>query len=428
MSRHAVILAAALTALALVSAAHAQAPERAGEPALERLTFEEAVNRAMTENPNVGEASQAILKAQALLDDAGSVFLPFAYGNVATTLLDEARGFDENIVQPRTQTAFSLTVSYAVFDAVRWARRRHAEDDVITARAAARETRQHIAVVAAQAFLAVIAAEQQSAIAVRNRETAQALEDYARARLEAGQGSRLNHVRAVQQRATADSLVQIAELAVHGAQEALGVAVFAPGRVGASGEPYLPPAVAPKDDAWLEERPDVQRSTAELRARDRIVDDSWKSWAPTATASFSPRYVTPAGLFEPSKTWRAVLQLDIPLFDGSLGATKAARIADRETARLRLDGLRAEARSELRQASEAVRRNEAIVTSTREAAQAAIDALQISEIAYREGATTNVEVVQAQQAARNGEIGAVVAENRLRQVRLDLLVALGQFP
>jgi hypothetical protein len=37
-------------------------------------------------------------------------------------------------------------------------------------------------------------------------------------------------------------------------------------------------------------------------------------------------------------------------------------------------------------------------------------------------------VVQAQRDAREAEILAAVAEDRLRQARLDLLVALGQFP
>jgi outer membrane protein TolC len=57
-----------------------------------------------------------------------------------------------------------------------------------------------------------------------------------------------------------------------------------------------------------------------------------------------------------------------------------------------------------------------------------VEALGITRIAYEAGATNNIEVVQAQQTARNAEVTAALAEDRLRQVRLDLLVALGQFP
>src|SRR5438067_2410473 len=80
---------------------------------------------------------------------------------------------------------------------------------------------------AAQAYLAVIAAEHQRDIAVRNRDRAQALADYSRTRQEAGQGSRLNHVRSSQELATSEGLIHAAELAVRQAQEALGAAIFA---------------------------------------------------------------------------------------------------------------------------------------------------------------------------------------------------------
>jgi outer membrane protein len=427
MSRRLASPGIALLGLALAPGAAARAQAAFDSPVLEQVTFDEAVSRAITRNPSVGEAAQAILRAEALLSEARSVFLPFAYGNVGTAVLDAARGFDGNIVQPRTQTAFSGTVSYPVLAASRWAAKNQAADRVGTARAAAEDTRKLVAVSAAQAYLAVIAAERQHEIALRNRDTAKALEDYARTRLEAGQGSRLNHVRSAQQLASAEGLVELALLLVRRAQEALGVAVFAPGPLGAKGEPALPAAV-PTDDGWLERRPDVRLLTAELEASERVVSDAWKAWLPTATASFTPRYVTPAGLFEPSKSWRAFFQLEIPIFDGTIQPQKRAYVADREAARLRLDALKNEARSELRTAVESVSRTERIVAAIGQAADSAREALRITEIAYRAGATTNIEVVQAQQTARNAEIEAAVAEDRLRQARLDLLVALGQFP
>jgi outer membrane protein TolC len=392
------------------------------------VTFEEAVSRAVTHNPSVGEAAQAILRAEALLSEARSVFLPLAYGNVGTVVLDSARAFDGNVVVPRTQTALSGTVSYPLLAASRWAAKNQAADRVGTARAAAEDTRRLVAVSAAQAYLAVIAAERQHEIVVRNRDTAKALEDYARTRLQAGQGSRLNHVRSAQQLASAEGLVELALLLVRRAQEALGVAVFAPGPLGAAGEPSFPPAAVPAEDTWLERRPDVRLLASELAASERIVSDAWKAWLPTATASFTPRYVTPAGLFETSKSWRAFFELQIPIFDGTIQPQKRAFVADREAARLRLDGLKNEARSELRTAVETVTRTERIVAAIGQAAENAREALRITEIAYRAGATTNIEVVQAQQTARNAEIEAAVAEDRLRQARLDFLVALGQFP
>jgi outer membrane protein TolC len=413
----------------VVALARAVPAAAQSEPALERVTFPEAVRRAVERNPTVAQAAQAILRAEALLDQAKSVFHPSLYGDVSTTILDAARGFGGNITQPRTQSSFAGTASYAFLNAQRWAAKTQAGDQVGIAKISSEEVRRQVALTAAQAYLAVIAAEHQRDIAVRNRDTAQALADYSRTRLEAGQGSRLNHVRSSQELATSEGLIQAAELAVRQTQEALGIAIFADAPVDASGDPDIEsPTLPSNDELWLIRRPDVRLFTAQVQAAERVVRDNWKSWLPVGTAYFTPQYVTPPGFFAPARTWQAFFQLQIPIYDGTIGATKRVRIADRETARLRLDAVRLEARSEVRLAQESVARNEQIVAANRQAAQSAIEALRITEIAYKAGATTNIEVVQAQQTARSAEIVASLAEDRLRQARLDLLVALGQFP
>jgi outer membrane protein TolC len=397
-------------------------------PAPARVTFDEAVERAIAHNPGVREAAQAILRAEALLTRARAALLPTAYAGAGTVVLDEARGFDGQITQPRTQTALTATLAVPVLAAASWAERNRAADEVRIAGLAGTETRRQVAVAAAQAYLAVIATERQRSIAVRNLETARALEEYARARLEAGKGSRLNHVRSTQERASAEALLEAADLAVGRAREALGVVLFVDGPVEANGDAELGAAPAPADDAWLLQRPDVILASAEREAARRLSSASWTLFVPTLGASFAPQYVSPAGLFEPEKSWRALVQLRLPLFDGTLFATKRLRAAEAESALIRLDSLKLQARSELRVAEQSVARNERMVASARLAAESAAEALRITEIAYRAGATSNIEVVQAQQGARNAEIGLAVAEDRLRQARLDQLVALGRFP
>lgn len=416
---------------ALVAALGLQAPPAAAqaESAMERVTFPEAIERAKLRNPTVAQAAQAILRSQALLQQAKSVFHPLLYGFAGTTVLDDARGFDGNITQPRTQTTVNASLSYPFLAAARWAQKNQAADQLGISRISAEDSWRQVAVSAAQSYFAVIVAQRQREIAFRNRDTAKALADYSRARLDAGQGSRLNNVRSNQELATAEGLVQAAELLVRAAQESLGVAIFAAGPIDANGDPELPlPALPPTSDSFLSARPDVRLFSAQLQAADRVVSDNWKTWVPTGTAFFTPQYVTPAGFFEPSKTWRAQFQLQIPIYDRSLVAEKNVRIADRDSAKLRLDAVTVEARSELRLAQEAVTRIERIVADSRQAADSADEALRITEIAYRAGATSNIEVVQAQQSARNIEVVAAQAEDRLRQARLDLLVALGQFP
>ena len=426
--------AAALVAPLLLAAASRAFSQDAGTPApapaaevVEQLSFEEAVSRAVTRNPSVGEASQAILQAQALLDRTRTVFYPLVYGDVGTAILDDARGFNGSVVTPQTQTRFSATVSYALLDAVRWANRSQARDRVRSSQIAADQTRQQVAVAAASAYLAVIAAERQLGITERNLETARALEEYARPpRGRPGEPAQPRPLAA----AAGERRGPGRDRAACGAPRAGGARCRRlrerPGRRArrADAEPAQPPA----SDAWLQARPDVRLFTSELDARDRIVKDAWKSWLPTVTGSFTPLYVTPNGLFEPSRSWRAFFSLQVPIFDGTLGADRAFKLAERDAARFRLAGTVSEARSEMRVAQEAVARAERFVAATGQAAENAREALRITEIAYRAGATTNIEVVQAQQTARQVEIEAAIGEDRLRQSRLDLLVALGLFP
>jgi len=413
------------------TAAGAQAPAAADlsvvSDAPERVTFDEAVDRALQHNPNVREAAQTILRAQALLQQARAAVLPTLYAAAGSTVLDAARGFSGQVTQPRTQSALNATLSVPLA-AASWAEKNYAADQVRIARISAEETRRQVALTAAQSYLAVVAARRQREITRQNLDTARALEEYARARLDAGKGSRLNHLRATQERATAEALLQVAELAVSRAKEALGLAMYVDGPVDAAADPDLRPVPPPSSDAWLEQRRDVRLFTAQQAAAERLASASWTLFVPTISASFTPQYVTPAGLFEPARTWRALFQLQLPVYDGSLFARKRLREADRESARIRLDAAKVQARSELRVAQDAVAQNEQVVASTRLAADAAAEALRITEIAYRAGATSNIEVVQAQQGARNAAIGLAVVEDRLRQARLDLLDALGQFP
>ena len=61
-------------------------------------------------------------------------------------------------------------------------------------------------------------------------------------------------------------------------------------------------------------------------------------------------------------------------------------------------------------------------------AEFAAQALKFATLAYEAGASTNIEVVDAERRARDADTAVVVAEDAARQARLDLLAATGRFP
>lgn len=99
-----------------------------------------------------------------------------------------------------------------------------------------------------------------------------------------------------------------------------------------------------------------------------------------------------------------------------------------ETARSEQSDLERQAQSEVRTAREAVAATGRALESARAAAEQANEVLRITDVAFREGATTNIEVLDAQPRVRDAETAAAIAEDALRRARLDLLVALGRFP
>jgi outer membrane protein TolC len=302
-------------------------------------------------------------------------------------------------------------------------------DQIRLARLGVGETRRQVALATGQAYLAVIAQQRQVDVNVRARENARAHVDYARARLEGGAGSRLNELRASQELETDEVFLESARLALRRAQEALGVLVAEDAPVDAAAEPAFEVVAPPTDGSWLRARTDVQLFTAQIEAADRVFRDSWRDWVPTAAASFEPQLVTPSGVFTPSRTWRGFVSFSVPILDaGTRRIAKRQREVAVETARIQLTDVELRARADLRTAQAALESSERGLTHARLATQHAAEVLRITDVAFRAGATTNIELIDAQRRARDADTAAAQAEDRVRQSRLDLLVALGRFP
>ncbi len=418
------------------SVAGAQAPAPQPTPApqfpaqqIEPVTFDEAVTRALEKNYTVAQAAQAILDAEALLQRARVIYKPTAGASVTLTVLDKERGFDEFVTQPRTQGTFAGDISYPILSASRWAAVTQAKDQVEIARLNVADVRREVATATGQAYLAVIAAQRQIEVQRVAIENAQAHVDYARARLEAGGGSKLNELRASQELESNRVRLEEAQLGLFNAQEALGVLLAADKPLDAVAEPVFEIPTRPSDDSWLSQRTDIQLFDATVTAADRVFRDSWKDWVPTASASWQPQWIHPAGLFAPSRTWQAVIGVDIPLFDGGdRRALKRQRQVARDTAQIQLDDLKLRVRSELRNTQAAVDSTERAANNARLASQHAADVVRITDVAFRAGGVTNLELIDAQRSSRDTDTEVAQAEDRVRRSRLDLLVALGLFP
>jgi outer membrane protein TolC len=408
-------------AIGLATPAFAQQP-------VETVTFDEAITRALEKNPTVAIASTNILRSEALLAQARAQTLPRVGVSATNTTLDTGREFSGQVVQPQNQTVFGLNATLPIGPA-QWAARTQAMDQVEIARLSVRDTRRQIAMATASAYLAIITAKRQVDVVNTAIETARGQLDYNTRRREGGVGSRLNELRSSQLLSSTQAQLAVLQLAVRRAQEALGVLIVANGPADENGEPAFEVPQEAAEGEWLPHRADVRVLTAQRNANERIVNDSRRDWWPVASVTFGPQLLTPAGIFQASRTWSFSMQLSQPLFEGGQRrGLRRQRESVFEASKLSLQQLEIEARSEVRIARAAIEARERALAAARQAAQTANEVLKITIIAFEAGSTTNLEVIDAQRSARDAEALAIVAEDAVRQARLELLVALGRFP
>jgi outer membrane protein len=404
-------------------------PARAQTPSIDRVSFDDAVRRAIEKNPTVLGATTAILRAEGLLQQARAATRPTLDASVTNTTLNRSFGFQGIVTQPQNQVTIGANLSVPVLAASRWAASAQARDQIDVANLSVADVRRQIAVATAQAYLAVIFQRRQVEVNERARDAANAHLTYANRRFESGAGSQLNQVRAAQEVSADEARLENARLGLRRAQEALGVLVVAAGPTDATDEPTFEIPTSIDEPAWMAARTDVRLFTAEQHAADRVLRDSSKDIWPTVTASFDPQYVTPAGAFQPSKTWRLTVSLTEAIFDGGVRkAAKTGRQAALDSLAQSLAGVQLQARSDVRLAQESVQSYERALTNARLSAQQANDVLRITTVAFEAGATTNLEVIDAQRSARDADTTAALAEDSVRQARLELLVAMGRFP
>ncbi|HWF83680.1 MAG TPA: TolC family protein, partial [Vicinamibacterales bacterium] len=113
---------------------------------------------------------------------------------------------------------------------------------------------------------------------------------------------------------------------------------------------------------------------------------------------------------------------------GQRKGARAERQAALNVSKANLAAATTQASSEVRTGRENVLSAERGLTSTRAAAEQAQQVVNIVNISFRAGASTNIEVIDAERSARDADTAVAVAEDTLRRARLNLLTALGRFP
>jgi outer membrane protein len=423
----------ALVALAIPFApravrAAADVPDSAEAPI--RVTWREALERARAHNPSAVTAAQEILRADALVRQARAAWLPTLTANGSYQIINAARTFETVVTTPQTQWNGNLLLTVPLLSPIAWANDAHAQDNRGVATASAEDIQRQLAAAVGRAYLTVLLQHRELEVAERARETAAAHYDYAHTRLVTGLGNGVDDARAEQELHTDEAQLKSAHTALVRAQSALAVLLSEKTLVDAADDAVdlsAPQADAGAADA-ASRRPDVRAQQARREATAHLRRDDWAYYAPSLLAQ-AEAFKETATPLQPGSGWQATLVLSIPLFDGGVryGIQRERRASDEE-ARVNLEALLRQVSVEVRAALEVVHNSDDGLIAARAATTAANTAAALADKSYRAGASTNIEVIDAERQARDAASQAALAEDAARQARLDLLLATGAFP
>jgi len=415
-----------------------EAPDVA-RPVGRKVTFPQAIEQALARNPNALVAAADIDRVHGIMEEIRAASLPTLAVNATYTRLNSERTFPNSlpdggntnvIVAARDSLNANAVLSIPIIAPQAWANWARAGNQVDVARASARDVQRTVAINTGRAYLTIFAQKRQVDVFRQARDNALEHFRYADARLRGGIGNRIDWARAGEELETNEANLQTSFANLYRSQEALGILLGEDGPVDVDEVPQIPQA--PSLEQAIAEAPtraDVLLYRQQQTAADRSLNLSWTEYLPTLAVTGQPFYQNPSSLSSPETGWSAQALFTWYLFDGGAryGRTHQ-REAQLSQARIQYEAISREANSEVRAALDTMERARAAVERSRNGAQLANDAMRLAEVAYRAGASTNLELIDAQRRARDAETQANLAENNERQATLDYLAAAGRFP
>ena len=411
----------------------AQSPAPVSVSRVEVYSFEDAMQRALAENPQVKVAIEEMLRAQNLVEQVRSASFPTLYGNASYSLVDGDRrvgGPTGAIVLAQNEWNLNLLLTVPLVLPQKWAQWAHAGDQVEIQKLSVIDVRRQLALAVGHTYLSVLAEHaliEQREIAGQN---AMDHAQFALKRFQGGYGNRVDYVRAAQE----VQAVQVALEQLHSSltklREALGVLLAVDYQIDSLDKVNLgaPPELEDAEKG-SEQRADVLVLKSRLIATKHARRDDYTDYLPTLIGTFEPFYQNPPTINYPETGYQLGVALSLPIYEGGLryGQEKERKNLEYE-ARDNLDNGERQARSDVRTAFDTLNRAERGLADARAAASLAKQALELSTLSYREGASTNIEVIDAERVSRDADSVVVLAEDAERQALFDLLVSSGRLP
>lgn len=404
------------------------------------LTLEDALSRARKENLDLKAAQARLQQADVASRRAWAGYLPtitasgaIIRNNVAVVIPPGTFGPDAVPIQPLVQRQAQIEARQAIIAPQLWAAIQAAYKSERVAELNVEQARREILFGVAQAYYG--AAAQAQAVTVQERlvELNAARAKDTRVRFEAGTVTRVALLRAEQDLSRAEQDLIRAQNAAASARLVLATLLNLEDANFAVAPPPEPEVPAKTDtnallERSLEARADVAaaRETVELaRINKRGV---WLSYLPTLGVNAAWRIANAVGFAGQNETWAITFGASWTLWDGGLREANlseaSGRIAE-STANYRKAELTA--REEVKRAQLDLESALANRLKAEQTVELARESQRLTDVSFKAGVATYLEVADANTALTGAEIGLVSERLQASVAALRLLRSVGAF-
>lgn len=354
-------------------------------------------------------------------DDTGS---PTNLAVVTTQALDLP-------LQLRNQFGAQAEVRQALIVPQLWAAIKAATQAEHLAELNTETQRREILFAVAQAYYGAAASEAALRAQTRLLELNQAREKDTQARFEAGTVTRVAVLRAQLDRTRAEQDLLRSRNALSAAKLALATLLQrdANFELAPPAEPQLPSQQANLAESALEQRPDVLASRENEALARTNLRGVYLSYLPTLGLSGQYRWSNAAGFTGKNTSWLVTLAASWTIWDGGVREAnlheQSARVAEAEAVR---QSAEARAREEVARFQLELESALANRAKAQEAVELARESARLTDISFRAGVATYLEVADANTSLTSAEVGFVAERLQAALAALRLLKSAGVFP
>jgi hydrophobic/amphiphilic exporter-1 (mainly G- bacteria), HAE1 family len=410
----AVLLVAALGWLLSATTAFAQAPPRPG--AVVSLTFEQALERALSSNEGLKVARERVVETQARVQESKTTFLPQV--NLAYNFTPAQRfpviKIPAGIFGPEEQTfqagfaqknILQLYVNQPIYTGGRLNNALGITTSSLDASKLELErTRQEIEYRVVETFYAALMNERGVAVAEEQIALSEKQLALAKARFEAGTVARLDVLQAEVELANARARRIQSRAQVDTSMQALRTLLALPQTqpLKLSGSLDTPVVGQAREllDQQLPSRPDLQAFAARRHAAEYASQLAAAEWKPSLSFAGNMQYQQDdlgAILARDNQSYSFGIQLHVPLFSApGAAARRGIALSQMRQAEHGLRFATDNARLELESAWTALQASAEVVTTQEKALELARESVAIAQVSYENGVITSAELNDAQ--------------------------------